>query len=154
MNLASWMGAEHIRDFRTVEIVEKKCLFLTTIGFVLLMGFLISVKTTIMPIGSIVSILTLIEIGYLFTYKYEIRMRKECRAMRLALPNPLAEGINAADNGNIEKMVNSIYIRTTDFFEPRHLAIFDCIISDMLDQDPTLRDRLLDCSATYSEENP
>jgi hypothetical protein len=145
-----WVGCSRPRDYRAVLEFRNKCLVYTTLLCIFIVTAIsMNLSATIPISATLASLLSCV--FYSTVLKRIVSTRNKYRKSRLALPYPLADGITAGESGNIERMARSIYARTMEEYEYRYLAIFDCIISDMLDEDPLLRQRLMDFAISNME---
>jgi len=83
-------------------------------------------------------------LGGSLALKHEIRLRKSYRSGRVALPPLLAEGVDAAERGDAERLYACIQARVDIVALDAHsLAIFDCLLRDTLHVSPELKADLL-----------
>ena len=138
---------ENLRDDnlirKTADVVTKATLVLsvTIIILVILHLFLFA-----LIIGFL---FTMHLAGQMAALQTELNLRKRLRLARLALPYILADGVNGGEVGNVKRVALSIYARSAQTFDSRLEDIFDCLIYDLLDESPTLKEDLINFGSGF-----
>lgn len=85
----------------------------------------------------------------------EMAYRVMCRSKRLALPPVLAAGITAAEIMDVPMVAEAISVRISKMkdFNIHSVQIFDCILFDLLNSNPTLSKELRQI-ARAAQRNP